>query len=326
MSDKTSIEWCDATWSPWEGCTKVGPGCDHCYAESMNRWLRKGANWGSGAPRREFSEAHWRKPIVWNTKAAEIGKPLSVFPSICDPFDNEAPAGLRDRFLDLVRGTPNLTWLLLTKRIGNVKRMTQVPWTNWPGNAWIGETIVNQDEADRDVDKLLELPAPVHFISYEPALGPVDFTRWLPLPTCRHCGHPEEAHGFERTIGCQAGDGSEASPICGCRKMRGEADHDTSGKFTYARHAIDWIIAGGESGRSARPMNPQWVRDLRDQCAAAGVPFLFKQWGEYASVSEVEGPGAHFTFPDGATVRRVGKHLAGRLLDGREHNEFPEAA
>ena len=88
---------------------------------------------------------------------------------------------------------------------------------------------------------------------------------------------------------------------------------------------VDWIITGGESGPHARPSNPQWFRDLRDQCAAAGTPLLFKQWGEWVSVSEVEGPGAHHKFEDGRTVRRVGKARAGRLLDGREHNGFPGA-
>ncbi len=88
---------------------------------------------------------------------------------------------------------------------------------------------------------------------------------------------------------------------------------------------IDWIIAGGESGHNARPSHPDWFRSLRDQCLATGTPFLFKQWGEWVSVSEVEGDGDHFTFDDGATVRRVGKKRAGRTLIGQEWNGFPDA-
>ena len=93
MGAHTTIEWTDASWSPWEGCQKVGPGCDHCYAESMNRWLRRGENWGPGAPRRVYSDDHWEKPLRWNDAAAKNGKHRKVFPSVCDPFDNAAPQG-----------------------------------------------------------------------------------------------------------------------------------------------------------------------------------------------------------------------------------------
>lgn len=119
----TTIEWTDASWSPWEGCQKVGPGCDHCYAESMNRWLRQGANWGPGAPRRVYSDDHWEKPLRWNDAAAKLGEYRKVFPSVCDPFDNAAPVGQRERFAQLIANTPHLVWMLLTKRIGNAAAM-----------------------------------------------------------------------------------------------------------------------------------------------------------------------------------------------------------
>ncbi len=99
--------------------------------------------------------------------------------------------------------------------------------------------------------------------------------------------------------------------------------HGHSPVGDYKSPHLDWLIVGGESGPRARPMHPQWARDIRDQCETAGVPFFFKQWGEWVSVSEVEGAGPHHSFPDGATVRRVGKKSAGRLLDGKEHNAFP---
>ncbi len=281
MADTTAISWCDSTWSPWEGCTQVSPACDHCYAKRMNDWLRKGENWGPGAPRRLYSEDHWEKPLRWNAAAAKAGKPRTVFPSVCDPFDNEVDPALRVRFFALIAATPHLTWLLLTKRIGNVAKMLgdyrTVPLLP---NIWLGATICNQEEADRDIPKLLAVPARVRFLSIEPMLGPVSF------------------------------DGMFANP---------ERINDG----TNALEALDWVICGGESGPQARPMHPDWVRSLRDQCAAAGVPFHHKQNGEWVSVSEAAGAGPHFSFPDGATVRRVGTKAAGRRLDGRTHDEFP---
>lgn len=174
MSENSAIEWTDATWSPWEGCTKVGPGCDHCYAEGMNRWLRRGENWGPGAPRREYSAAHWDKPLKWNEKAAKAGVRYRVFPSVCDPFDNEVPDEWRVRFFRLIAGTPHLDWLLLTKRIGNAKSMLPADWGDGYHNVWFGNTVVNQMEADRDLQKLRDVPAAMRFISYEPALGPIE--------------------------------------------------------------------------------------------------------------------------------------------------------
>jgi len=173
MAETTEIQWADSTWSPWEGCTKVSPGCDHCYAEGMNRWLRKGENWGPGAPRREYSDAHWRKPIAWNAKAEAAGKRLRVFPSVCDPFDNAVDPAWRAKFFALIACTPHLTWLLLTKRIGNAKAMLPADWGDGYPNVRIGSTFVNQDEWDRDIGKLLALGCP-NFVSLEPLLGPIN--------------------------------------------------------------------------------------------------------------------------------------------------------
>ena len=184
MAESTGIEWTDATWSPWEGCTRVGPGCDHCYAESMNRWLRRGENWGPGAPRRFYSEDHWTKPIKWQRDALKFDtlhqRRRRVFPSVCDPFDNEASDFLRQRFFGLIRLTPSIDWLLLTKRIGNAKSMLPADWGDGYPNVWIGATVVNQEEADRDIPKLLALPASVRFLSCEPLLEPIALQwNWL---------------------------------------------------------------------------------------------------------------------------------------------------
>ncbi|WP_347558520.1 phage Gp37/Gp68 family protein [Robbsia sp. KACC 23696] len=307
MSENSKIEWCDHTFNPWEGCQKVGPGCDHCYAETRNARYAGGTavNWGPGAPRRRTSVANWRKPLAWNRNAglfyAQHQRRQRVFcASLADVFDNEVPPFWRADLLDLIEQTPNLDWLLLTKRIGNVRSMVREAHgdrmdfdhfgSSWlPDNVWLGATIVNQAEADRDIPKLLAVPARVRFLSMEPLLGPVDLERPMPGPDL-----------------AQGGGGMICQPW-------------------MIQSGIDWVIVGGESGANARPMHPGWARAIRDQCSAAGVPFLFKQNGEWVSVSEIAGPGEHFYFPDGATVRRVGKKAAGRTLDGTTHDGFPGA-
>ncbi|VVD28458.1 phage Gp37/Gp68 family protein [Paraburkholderia dioscoreae] len=333
MSANSNIEWTDHTFNPWEGCQKVSPGCDHCYAEARNARFAGGTaiNWGPGALRRRTSAANWRKPLQWNANHraffADHGRRQRVFcASLADVFDNAVPDGWRSDLLDLIARTPDLDWLLLTKRIGNAEHLLrQLTSTgdredglshvesksehwghcvahDWlagmpPNNVWLGATIVNQEEADRDIRKLLSIPARVRFLSMEPLLGPVNLTRLL--------------HGDESDLDA----------------LRGQVVY-TSQRFAVPPEplgkAISWVIVGGESGPAARPMHPQWVRSLRNQCAAAQVPFLFKQNGEWVSVSEVAGVGAHHQFEDGSTVRRIGKRAAGRKLDGRSHDEFPE--
>lgn len=164
----------------------------------------------------------------------------------------------------------------------------------WPlRNCWKGVSCERQQEADERIPHLLQTPAAVRFLSCEPLIGPIDLTNVAPPDN----GYGGKAHGI-----------------------------DTLSPFNkILRPQLDWIIDGGESGAGARPSNPQWFRDLRDACAAAGVAYFHKQNGEYVSVSEVAGPGRHHTFDDGRTVRRVGKKDAGRLLDGIEHNEFPRS-
>lgn len=298
----TAIEWADASWSPWEGCQKVGPGCDHCYAESMNNWLRRGENWGPGALRRIYSNAHWDKPLRWNRAAARASQYRKVFPSVCDPFDNAAPEGERQRFGRLILDTPNLIWMLLTKRIGNAATMlgTMFP-DGTPDNVWLGATIVNQAEADRDIPKLIDAPASVRFLSMEPLLGEVNLYDWI-----GPWGKSDEL---------------QAPPM------------------------IDGIFVGGESGRGARPMHPSWARSLRDQCFAAGVAYHFKQWGEWAPGNDCAGgdlierdrtkiQSGFFDYNDNwnllgpnpfrQTMDRIGKKAAGRDLDGRNHDDFPQ--
>lgn len=311
MAAYSTIEWTDHTFNAWEGCTKVSPGCDNCYAEKRNARFGGGVavNWGPGAPRRRTSADNWGNPIKWQKRAAEFqaqyGRRQRVFcASLADVFDNEVPAEWRAALFALIASTPDLDWLLLTKRIGNVARMIEAPGMQkcgLPENVWLGATITCQEEADRDIPKLLAVSARVRFLSMEPLLGPVD------LPEAKAFG----LHGYGTHI-----------------------------------MGVDWVIVGGESGPGARPMHPDWARNLRDQCAAAGVPFLFKQWGEWT-------PGENVTARSGTVptatwfdqqwdmdhenlacepyhrdyepdLYRIGKKSAGRLLDGVEHNGFPE--
>ncbi|MFP4889289.1 phage Gp37/Gp68 family protein [Paraburkholderia sp. EG304] len=297
MSENSKIEWTDHTFNPWEGCQKVGPGCDHCYAETRNARFSGGTaiNWGPGAPRRRTSPANWRKPLAWNAAHDEFfavhGRRQRVFcASLADVFDNAVDPTWRRDLFNLIAKTPNLDWLLLTKRIGNVMQMISetaqyrfdlecIESPRLPDNVWLGATVVNQAEADRDIPKLLAVPARVRFLSMEPLLGPVNL--WLPTrtwtnsagdTTCDHCCNGDRCDDpthYER----------------GMPEWRVRCPHC---RGTGNGKPIDWVIVGGESGTDARPMHPSWPRALRDQCAAAGVPFLFKQWGEWTPSENVQ--------------------------------------
>ncbi len=347
MSENSKIEWTDHTFNPWEGCQKVGPGCDHCYAETRNARFAGGqaVNWGPGAPRRRTSPATWAIPRRWNAQAdafmTQHGRRQRVFcASLADVFDNAVDPQWRADLFALIRDTPNLDWLLLTKRIGNVPAMVAIISGWLPDNVWLGATITNQSEADRDIPKLLALPARVRFLSMEPLLGPVDLTVIDINGDC-------EIYPLRGTTQCV------------------DQEHEPAPDLP----ALDWVIVGGESGHGARPMHPDWARSLRDQCTAAGVPFLFKQWGEWRPISQMsvgeyraiwrsrviakphedqanlddiygrvcstestvihlDGTVHHFlepnAFPTGAMMMyRVGKKAAGRQLDGRTWDETP---
>ncbi len=342
MSENTKIEWCDHTFNPWEGCQKVSPGCDNCYAEARNTRFGGGTaiNWGPGAPRRRTSAANWALPKRWNAQAdafmAQHGHRQRVFcASLADVFDNSVPVQWRRDLFDLIAATPNLDWLLLTKRIGNARSLYSEAYLDsaraWPDNVWIGATIVNQAEADRDIPKLLAVPTRVRFLSMEPLLGPVDLTKLM---------NPGPLHQRGAFINALSGGTYGEVPATGERL-----------RITHSpiKH-IDWVIVGGESGPNSRPMHPDWARSLRDQCEAAGVPFLFKQWGEWGEPDSIERTGiAHHGWfeqdrRDGGVPRhewpgpmqngvelaslrpevfRVGKKAAGRLLDGRTWDGFP---
>lgn len=315
MGEITKIEWTStrhadgtvtpgATFNPWIGCTKVSPGCQHCYAEAFAKRYGK-AEWGPQAERVRTSAAYWQQPYAWNKKATAAGKRMKVFcASLADVFeDNLQVAEWRASLWPMIEATDMLDWLLLTKRPENVNELVPARWRNvgrWPSNVWIGTTVENQAMADKRIPELLEVPARVRFLSCEPLLGPVDLSG--------------------RTV-----EGVWIDPDYAA------LDYNLGDIVRDEGWPIHWVIAGGESGPYARPMNPAWVRGLRDQCVAAGVPFLMKQWGEWRPFDEKRDPTLSMTTPDALLKRwhiesdmwRAGKHAAGRELDGRTWDEYP---
>lgn len=224
MGDVTKIEWADKTFNPWIGCQKVSPGCDHCYAEAMMDHRYGRVQWGPHGERKRTSPANWRKPKQW-AKAANGTRPRVFCASLADVFDNKVPQEWRDDLFEMIYETPELDWLLLTKRPENISKMLpDGEWgEGWP-NVWLGTTCEDQEHYLRRYSILASIPAYVRFISYEPALGPLAINLAVP-------------------------------PVA----------------------APDWIICGGESGHGARQMEAWWARNLRDDCARAGIPFFMKQ-------------------------------------------------
>jgi len=313
MSDNSAIEWCSATWNPTTGCDRISAGCDNCYALTMARRLKAMGSakyQADGDPRTSgpgFGLAlHYdalNLPYTWRT-------PQTVFVnSMSDLFHARVPLGfVRDVFA-VMADTPQHTYQVLTKRSPRLPKVAGK--LDWPPNLWMGVSVENAAQLKR-IGHLRAVPAAIRFLSLEPLIGPL-----------------------------------------------GTLDLD----------GIGWVIAGGESGRKARPMHPAWVRSIRDQCSTAGVPFFFKQWGEWAPapwrVDREPGelaesykaraeavcathslpvwaaeygmepmPASHKPWslerasapPEQATLRRAGKHAAGRELDGEKWDEFPLAA
>jgi protein gp37 len=228
MGENSKIEWTDHTFNPWTGCTKVSPGCDHCYAES---WAKRSGlvQWGDN-PRRRTTKNNWKKPVKWNAEAAafeqEHGHQPRVFcASLADVFDNQVPSSWRDELFALIRLCDEMDWLLLTKRPQNISKMLPSDWGDGYPNVWLGMTAEDQERFDQRWKHLQKIPASIKFISYEPAIGPIRLPTHGPFP--------------------------------------------------------DWLISGGESGGGARPVKPQWVRDVIADCRQQGVAPFHKQWGSY---------------------------------------------
>lgn len=344
MSDKSKIEWTDATWNPITGCTVHSAGCTNCYAMQIaGTWLkhhpsRKGLTrevngnhvWTGEV---KFNEQWLLQPIQWK-------RPRDIF--VCahaDLFHEKVPDEWIDKIFAVMALAPQHRFQVLTKRSDRMRRyMTDLlegtrrvlsemsdlgandtsancaalwgePFQRKPlPNVWLGVSVEDQRAADERIPDLLATPAAIRWLSCEPLLGPVRLFR--DQSDERHCW----LTGYWQEIDC--------TPDGGIAHGRGPG--------------LDWIVCGGESGRRARPMHPDWARSLRDQCAAAGVPFHFKQWGEwkpflgwrdgvtrYADASGSYDARSIYRFEDGAHLVRVGKKAAGRLLDGVQHDATP---
>jgi len=219
----TNISWTQETWNPWYGCKRVSPGCDHCYADrDMTRY---GKDFSTVT---RSSKAVFEKP--WKLK-----EPTLIFTCSWSDFFIHDADEWREEAWEIIKATPQHTYQILTKRPG-----LMVAWAEkygWPDNAWAGTSVESQKYAPR-LDVLARVPAKVRFVSYEPALGPVDFWRWLYCVLCDG-------------VGCEW-----------CNRR---------GRY------LDWVIGGGESGPNYRKAELDWFRTTRDQCQAVGVPFFFKQ-------------------------------------------------
>jgi protein gp37 len=323
MSDGTKIEWTDATWNPITGCSVVSAGCKHCYAMKLAGTrlqhhpsragltvdTKNGPVW-TGEVR--FNEQWLDQPLRWK-------KPRMVF--VCahaDLFHEAVPDEWIDRVFAAMELASQHTFQVLTKRADRMRKYLRFRQVVLP-NVWLGVSVEDQAAADERIPLLLDTPAAVRWVSAEPLLGPVDLTRVM---------HQQKHSGWSFRWDSLTG-------------FRG---HQCGGSDNNSR--LDWVIVGGESGPKARPMHPAWARSLRDQCAAAGVPFLFKQWGEWApfripgGITMVESSEPHVAWPDGQIANgtaeehggpgsqlvRVGKKRAGRLLDGVQHDGYPGGA
>ncbi|WP_062214663.1 DUF5131 family protein [Streptomyces sp. NBRC 109706] len=345
MSATTKIEWTDATWNPVTGYTKVSPGCDNCYAETLaERFRGTGGHYFEQGFDVTLRPEKLLEPLRWR-------KPRRVFVnSMSDLFHASVPDEYVARVWAVMALAPQHTFQVLTKRHGRLRALLSSPqfrelceaewnwlvgdestpmpqyrrdafmrqwWSEFSRplrNVWLGVSAEDQERADLRVPALLETPAAVRFLSCEPLLGPIDLEGPLDGPGTRR--------QLTYWLTGRPGVGAPSPTLSGV-DMR---------PLTVGPR-LDWVIAGGESGRGARPMHPDWARRLRDQCQQAGVPFLFKQWGEYVPTGYlvIGGTGSGtLAFKDPVDelghrveVRRVGKGRAGRELDGRVWDEFP---
>lgn len=382
MADRTHIEWTDATWNIITGCSVVSAGCKHCYAmklagtrlahhpsrEGLTIDTAAGPVWNGEV---RFNDRWLLQPLDW-------ARPRRIF--VCahgDLFHESVPDEWICAVFAIMASAPQHTFQVLTKRPQRARRWFErmrdrataegylheclkgrmgyyhprrpaVNLATWPlPNVWLGVSVEDQAAADARIPDLLRTPAAVRWLSAEPLLGPVDLSAHIAPPDLPFltAGTPL-CRQLPSGVGC-ARSGPHYPREYGCRWSEIFSEGSLPG--------LNWVIVGGESGPGARPMHPDWVRSLRDQCTAAGVPFLFKQWGSWAGAGGQRDalphawmmpdgtmhpycpadlsdplapkPWSHAEDPQGiAFMAMCGKRKAGRLLDGIEHNAFPEVA
>ncbi len=391
MAETTKIEWTEATWNPITGCTVISPGCTNCYAMKLAGTRMKSHPSRAGLTRDSKAGPVWNGQVrlneEWLTQPLQWKRPRMIF--VCahgDLFHESVPDEWIDKVFAVMALAPQHTFQVLTKRSRRMReylasrslpdekgnaaddiRVNMTAWVATPSwrekhpivaamipmgrfcakiawplpNVWLGVSVEDQARADERIPDLLATPAAVRWISAEPLLGPVDVSPYLFIYT----------HADDVTL--------EESPehIVPTLPWR---DPATTPPHEISSPRLDWVVVGGESGNGARPMHPDWARSLRDQCADAGVPFFFKQWGEYREVyterpesieddsdradelyasavnpSFIQWDGTHIRNRDdlpwdednaARLIERIGKARAGRLLDGIEHNGMPRGA
>lgn len=355
MAYRTSISWTDATWNPISGCSRVSEGCRNCYAEAMAARFNKPSMWGEGlatmvrtpdgksAPRWtgevRFNEAALDQPLRWRKRRRIFVNSTS------DLFHEAVPDEWIDKVFAAMALSPQHTFQILTKRpermreymaplrrelsvmdaahpyyaesflrdrgksrkliYGHISVDQESIWRiAWPlPNVWLGVSVEDQVTADVRIPYLLATPAAVRFISAEPLLGPVDLT--------------------DLTIRVRPGE--ESCGLAGADALTGvhwDAVDTITGIYSNPDPRLDWVIVGGESGPRARPMHPDWVRKIRDQCNDAAVPFHFKQWGCHLPAGQTATQSGLWKPSCGSTLFTTVKN-AGRHLDGVEHLAFP---
>lgn len=317
MAENSKIEWTDHTFNPWWGCVKVSPACAHCYAETFDKRVG-GSHWGPESPRRFFGTAHWSTPIKWNTLAAKEGIRKRVFcASMADVFEEPKDPRSDDAILmraeraklfHIIKGTPNLDWLLLTKRPENIARMLPEDWGNGYPNVWLGTTVENQEYANKRIPELLKVPAVVRFLSCEPLLGPVDLDCW-PETGCPR-GWLDEEPGIDWVI-CGGESGHGARPMHPEWVDSLQKQCEAAGTAFFFKQWGEWqpLGQGNFGGWEQKPcFIPADLRTSRRDCYIEGNDAYLGTIGK-----------DDFTF-----ARKVGKNAAGRLLHGRTWNEFPE--
>ena len=339
----TGITWTEETWNPIVGCSIVSKGCTNCYAM---QWAGQRMDGNPRAPHYAGTTKQVNGHHVWTGKLARAPeatllkplrwtRPRMIFVnSMSDLFHEAVPDDWIDQIFAVMALTPQHTYQILTKRPERMKAymsdaatrgrildlallMKELPhnWA-WPlNNVWLGVSIEDQATADERIPKLLTTPAAVRWISAEPLLGPIDLTDISPsiltdpdLMWDALSGDLNRRYLLRRTFG---------------DKLK----HHSIGNISPR---LDWVVAGGESGSASRPMHPDWPRSIRDQCADAGTSFFFKQWGEWAP--SCDGVTATARIPlarrwpgvEAVWSWRVGKRIAGDLLDGVQHHNWPK--
>jgi protein gp37 len=384
MADHSHIEWTDATWNPITGCSVVSPGCTNCYAmklagtrlqhhpsrAGLTRASKAGPVWTSEV---RFNEQWLTQPLRWT-------KPRMIF--VCahgDLFHEDVPDEWIDRVFAVMALAPQHTFQVLTKRAARMRaylsgvtcdgaRRFNVAYAagrlmedgdnahdtvvnaSWPlPNVWLGVSAEDQARANERIPDLLSTPASIRFVSAEPLLGAIDFSQIAAgiHDDFKDCGgHPDPAYPIDSVVWGRY-DALRGEYWSTTRTPDGVV-HGKHEELGFTTPSLDWVIVGGESGPGARPMHPDWARSIRGQCAAAGVPFFFKQWGSWFPAIDRQRDDPHwrqdyrFKYDDAGKYKwlnlaggrgfhgerfhvmaNLGKARSGRLLDGAEHNGMP---